>query len=418
MKKKPQLKRSLKLTAVTVYGVGSILGAGIYVLIGEVAAAAGYAAPLSFLVAALIALFSAFSYAELGARFPKSAGEAVYIDEAFARRSLTKLVGLMVVATGIVSAATMATGVVGYAQIFFPLSSAVIITFFLLLVGLVALWGIEQSAWVVAVITLLEVAGLIYVVFVARNSILGFPITAMFTGPTAGSGFDGSVVAGLLLGSFLAFYAYIGFEDMVNIAEEIQQPEKVLPVAIVAALVIATLFYFVVAVAALSVLTPQQLSSSAAPLADVVQRSGNSVVWISAISLVAVINGAIVQIIMASRVIYGLATRGLLAPVWAEINRRTSTPLLATLLCTAITLLLALVFPLGRLAELTSTIVLCVFALVNFALIRLNKARSGTSIAVKSAALQTVHFPSWIPYTGLILCFSMLLIKVVLWLSG
>ena len=111
------LKRSLKLPAVTLYGVGAILGAGIYVLIGEIAGQAGYFAPLSFLVAAVIAVFSAFSYAELSARFPRSAGEAVYIEEAFGRRRLTQLIGLMVVFTGIVSAATMATGIVGLSLI-------------------------------------------------------------------------------------------------------------------------------------------------------------------------------------------------------------------------------------------------------------------------------------------------------------
>jgi amino acid transporter len=112
------LKRSLNVVTVTFYGLGAILGAGIYVLVGEVAAAAGYFAPLSFLLAFLIALFSAFTYADLSCRFPRSAGEALYIEEAFHRRRLTQLIGLMVVVTGIVSAATMATGVVGYVQHF------------------------------------------------------------------------------------------------------------------------------------------------------------------------------------------------------------------------------------------------------------------------------------------------------------
>ncbi len=395
---KAQLKRSLKLPVVTFYGIGAILGAGIYVLIGEVVAVAGYFAPLSFLAAATIALFSAFSYAELGARFPRSAGEAAYIDEAFGQQWLTRLIGLMVIFTGIVSAATMATGVVGYFQLFIDWPDAVVIALFVLVTGAVAVWGIEESAWVVVVITLLEVGGLFYVIFIAADSMATLSVTkAMLAAPK-----DSTLLTSIFLGGFLAFYAYIGFEDMVNIAEEIKRPEKILPRAIILALSISTLLYMTVSFAALSVLTPDVLAKSSAPLADVVAAKGESASWVGLISLIAVINGAIVQLIMASRVVYGLASRQLLPVNLAAVNPYTSTPIRASVLCVAITLLLALLFPLVILAQITSIIVLSIFVLVNAALVRIN---------ITSPSRETIHYPEYFPYIGFLLCTMMLMIK-------
>ena len=399
------LKRSLKLPAVTLYGVGAILGAGIYVLIGEIAGQAGYFAPLSFLLAAIIAVFSAFSYAELSARFPRSAGEAVYIDKAFGRRWLTRLIGLLVVFTGIVSAATMATGIVGYFHLYLDWSGVIITTLFVIIIGGIAIWGIEEAAWVVMIITLLEVGGLLFVVFIATDS---FEISTIVEPEQAIAG-DGTVMAGILLGSFLAFFAFIGFEDMVNIAEEIKQPEKTLPKAILLAIAIATVLYMAVIYAALAVLPVGKLAASSAPLADVAVARGYSAVWIGLISIIAVVNGAIVQLIMASRVIYGMAANRLLPGALAQVNSYTATPVRATLLCIAITLLLALLFPLAFLAQATSVIVLCIFALVNLALIRIN------SVLVSS---NTIHYPQWIPYIGLILCIAMLVIKAGYLISG
>ena len=399
------LKRSLKLPAVTLYGVGAILGAGIYVLIGEIAGQAGYFAPLSFLVAAIIAVFSAFSYAELSARFPRSAGEAVYVDEAFGRRRLTQLIGLMVVFTGIVSAATMATGIVGYIQLYLGWPEILIISLFVVIIGGIAIWGIEESAWVVMIITLLEVGGLLFIVFIAADSInISTVMEKEQMVPR-----DGTVVTGVLMGSFLAFFAFIGFEDMVNIAEEIKQPEKILPKAILLALAIATLLYMAVIYAALSVLPPEKLAASPAPLVAVAIAKGYSASWIGMIGIIAVVNGAIVQFIMASRVIYGMASNRLLPEGLAQVNAYTATPLRATLLCIAITLLLALLFPLVSLAQATSVIVLSVFTLVNLALIRIN------SVLVTS---ETIHYPQWVPYIGAMLCISMLGIKVSYLLSS
>lgn len=403
MSNEPELKRSLSLVTMTFYGVGAILGAGIYVLVGEVAAAAGYFAPLSFLLACVIALFSAFTYADLTCRFPRSAGEALYIEEAFHRRRLTQLIGLMVVATGIVSAATMATGVVGYVQLYLDVSSASIIIAFILLIGAVAIWGIKESAWLIMLITLVEVGGLFYVVSVAADA-MPLPSVMFERGGSVG---DSLSINGLFLGAFLAFYAYIGFEDMVNVAEEVNRPARVLPLAIFLALTVSSILYVLVSYAALSVLTPEQLAISTAPLADVVAAKGYAAEWISIISLIAVINGAIVQLIMASRVIYGMARKQLLPVGLARVNACTATPIIATLCCVAAILLLALLFPLASLAQATSLVVLAIFTLVNMALIRLNRM---------GAAAGRFRCWPWIPYVGFLLSVSMLLFKFFSWL--
>lgn len=399
----PSLKRSLSLPVVTFYGIGAILGAGIYVLIGKVAGVAGYYSPYAFVLAAFIAIFSAFSYAELAARFPQSAGEAVYVNQAFARKWLTISVGLLVVVTGVVSAATMATGVVGYVQLFMDVSASVIIATFVVLIGAIALWGIKESALIVVLITLVEMFGLLYVCFVSADQWQNFPMWGVlsFQQPK----YDGtSVMSGLLLGTFLAFYAYVGFEDMVNVAEEVVRPAYTLPRAIGLALVVSTSMYMLVSFSALSVLSPAQLSASNAPLASVVEAQGKSTEWIGLVSLIAVVNGAIVQLIMASRVLYGLSKVSLLPPFFAKIHPRTSTPVNATILCVALVLALSLFFSLVFLAQLTSFIVLCIFSLVNVALLKIRS---------QGGVVATVQYPLWVPIVGFLLCLFALAIKLI-----
>jgi APA family basic amino acid/polyamine antiporter len=195
---------------------------------------------------------------------------------------------------------------------------------------------------------------------------------------------------------------------MVNIAEEIKQPEKILPKAILLALAIATLLYIIVIYAALSVLPPEQLAASSAPLADVAVAQGYPAAWIGLISIIAVVNGAIVQLIMASRVIYGMASNQFLPEFLARVNAYTATPVQATVLCILVTLLLALLFPVASLAQATSIIVLSVFTLVNLALIRINSVQ---------VSCETIHYPAFIPYIGAMLCIGMLIIKAAYLIS-
>ena len=220
-----KLKRSLSLPFITFYGLGTILGAGIYVLVGEVAGRAGLFAPIAFLIAALIVGFTAVSYAELSARLPKSAGEAVYVQKAFNKKNLSLIIGLLVVFTGVMSSATLLNGFSGYFQLFFQIPHWVILTVGIILLGLLAAWGIMESVGTAMVITIIEVAGLLLIIGVAAGSFATLPERI----PELIPSFDGTIWLGIFLGSFLAFFAFIGFEDMVNVAEEVKDPQKNMP---------------------------------------------------------------------------------------------------------------------------------------------------------------------------------------------
>ena len=384
----PELRRRLGLGLLTFYGLGNILGAGIYVLVGKVAGEAGYYAPLSFLLAALVASFTAFTYAELSARQPVAAGEVAYLQAGFGRRWLSASAGLLIVAAGLLPAATLARGFAGYARVFLDLPRPLLIAAALLALGAVAAWGIRESVRLAALFTLVEIAGLGIVIAVGGGDLPRFPARMEETASLA------RAVAwpGIFAGAFLAFYAFIGFEDMVNVAEETIDPARSMPRAIMLALGISTVLYGLVVLVAVSVLAPGELAASGAPLADVYRTAtGREPVAITAISLFAVINGALIQLIMASRILYGMARRGSL-PAWlGRVGRHTGTPLPATALVTAVTLALALWFPLVRLAEATSYVILTVFLLVNLALLRIRREPPPPGVRV---------YPAWVPVLG------------------
>jgi len=362
-----KLKRSVSLLMVTFYGLGTIIGAGIYVLIGKVASEAGQFAPASFFVAALLAAFTAFSYAELVARYPRSAGEAVYVQKAFNWQLLSKIVGFLIVLVGIVSTATLANGFVGYLDRFIEIPAWATITFLIIGLGLLAAWGISQSVAVAALLTVVEIVGLVIVLWAARGVVIELPQNIGTLLPDA----DAVVWQGVLLGAFVAFYAFIGFEDMVNVAEEVKEPSRNVPRAIVMTLIITTFLYVLVAMTAVAGLPLEQLASSEAPLADMYTHfSGQPATVIIIIGLLSVLNGILVQIIMATRVVYGMSSQGWIHAWFSRVNRGTKTPINATMVVVVITLVLAISLPLLTLAKLTSFVTLIVFTLMNLSLWR------------------------------------------------
>lgn len=394
------LKRSLSLPLVALYGLGNILGAGVYVLIGRVAGDAGMFAPVAFLFASMIAAVTAFSYAELSSRYPVSAGEAVYIHEGFGVKQLSLLVGLLIILTGIVSSATIAKGFVGYLQVFIEIPDWLVIISLLSALALIAGWGISQSVSVAGLLALLEVGGLLLIIGVAAPALGEFPARSAEFVPS----FELDAWIGIVSGAFLAFYAYVGFEDMVNVAEEVNNPQKNLPYAILMALTLASALYILVAVACLLVLTPEQLDASDAPLAAVYETvTGNSPWLISIISMFAVVNGALIQIIMASRVCYGLAQQRWLPKLLGAVNARTRTPINATLLVTLIIIISALWLPIETLARATTYLLLVVFSLVNLSLIKikLNSPPADGYFIV----------PMTVPILGLLICLLFLLLQ-------
>lgn len=386
----PALKRSLSLPLVTFYALGTILGAGIYVLVGKVAASAGVFAPVAFLFAGVVAAFTGLAYAEFSARHPRSAGAAIYVHAGLRRRALSVGVGFLIIATGLVSAATLSHGFVGYLQVFLSAPDWLAIAAAVLLMGAIAAWGINESAAVAAAITVIEIVGLVFILWIGGRHFGTLPAQL----PALMPPLDVDVWLGIVAGSMLAFYAFIGFEDTVNIAEEVKAPQRNLPRAIIISILVAAVLYLAVAVIAVLALPLAELTQTRAPLAAIYTReTGEEPFLISAISLFAVINGALIQIIMSARVLHGMSAEGWLPPVFARVHPRTRTPLFGTVVVTAVVLLLALALPLVTLAKATSYIILIVFALINLSLIRV-KRRDPHPPGVRV-------YPIWVPVLGL-----------------
>ncbi len=394
------MKRALPLPLVVLYGLGVTIGAGIYVLIGATTGRAGIYSPFSFLLAAIVMAPTAASFAELTSRMPVSAGEAAYVRHAFGSR----LLALLVVTAGVVSAAAVAIGAAGYIRVFMDLPALALVATVILAMGLAAAWGIVESVSVAAILTLIEIAGLLVIIVAG---LMHDPALIARAGEVVPLTSDPEIWAGIFAAGLLAFFAFIGFEDLVNIAEEANEPLKTLPRAIFWTLVISTLLYIAVASVAVLSVPIDGLAASTAPLGFVYEQvTGGSPLVISAIAIVATLNGIIVQMIMASRVLYGLAVQGDLPALIGRVNRVTRTPLVATGVVIALVLLLGLAFPIEGLAEMTSRVTLTVFSLVNLALIRLKLRK-------EPAPPRGFEVGIWVPVTGLLASLVLLAHDVV-----
>jgi amino acid transporter len=402
-----KLKRSLGLTLLSLYGIGTTIGAGIFALVGKVAGRAGVLAPLSFLVAALLAALSAFSFAELASRLPRAAGEAAYVEEGLRSRRLARGIGLLVVAAGVISASAMARATVGYIGEFVEPPAALAIAGVIVTLGALAIWGITESVAVAALLTLVETGGLLLVIATGLDTLEQLPARL----EAAALSWEPAVVGGVMTGAFLAFYAFLGFEDMVNVAEEVKDVRRNMPRGIAITLIATSSIYVVLALVAVAAMAPSELAASDAPLADLYrQNTGRGPALISAISIFAILNGALVQVIMAARILYGLADRGLLPRSVARVHPRTRTPYVATLGVTAVVLVLALGFPIEGLAATTSGITLVVFAAVNLALWRL-KGREPAPAGV-------FRIPRWVPVVGFGVSVGFLAVALALWFAS
>lgn len=396
------LKRSISLPFLIFYGLGTMIGGGIYALTGKVAGVAGMYAPVAFALSAFLALITAFSYAELSARFPFSAGEVRYIDAAFLRKKFSALIGWLIVFTGIVSSAALAHATAGFIHDFIlipvlPLTIAIVLA-----LGCVALWGITESVILVTVITLMEIGGLLLVIYAGHHDLA--TLTTRWPEIIPPFSLNDTIIwSGIFGGAFLAFYAFIGFEDMVNVAEEVKDAPRTMPLAITISIFVTLVIYVLISLIAVLMIAPDELAQSNTPLATIIDKSGTNIpaALMGIISILATVNGVLVQMIMGSRVLYGMARNGETASWFAPVHPKTQTPLRATIFVIALVVLLALLSDLTTLAKIASTIILFVFACVNAALLKLK----GTKMAHKEK-LFTVPF--FTPLTGLILCSIML----------
>jgi basic amino acid/polyamine antiporter, APA family len=401
----PGLKRTLSLGHATLYGLGVTIGAGIYVLIGEAAAHSAMYAPAAFAIAALLMAFTAGSFAELVSRAPVAAGEAAYVALAFRSDRLATVVGLFVAGIAVISAATISVGAAGYIAVFVPLPAILLIAAVVLAMGGIAAWGIKESISFVGLMTLIEVGGLIVVILAGMLFLPGlFSRLPEMVPPLQTPGTVGSILSTTLL----AVFAFIGFESLANVAEEVEDPARTIPRAIFLTLVLATLLYMLVVWIALLAVPAPELIHSNAPLALVFERlTGLSPRFMSAIAIVATLNGIVIQIILASRVLYGLGRQGQLPAVFADVNPKTRTPLFATTITAALVLLFALFLPLHDLADLTARLTLLVFAVVNLSLVRI-KLRGDPPPEGAFVA------PTWLPWAGCATCIALLIAELAL----
>ncbi len=378
------LRRVISAPLLVLYGVGTMLGAGIYALIGEVAGVARVYAPASFMLASVIAALTAASFAELSSRLPKSAGPAVYVLEGFKSRRLSILTGLLIVGSGVISSGVMLRGFVGYAGDFLAFPHWAGFLVLSIVIAAVAAWGIAESLTAVAVITLLETGALLWVIVLGLGA---EPVSAVENHAA-----DFAVIPGVISGAVLAFYAFIGFEDMVNVAEEVKRPRRVVPRSIMAALIVTTIIYALVSWVAVRTTPVSLLQESGSPMTLIFSRLTDfSPATMSVIAMIAVVNGALVQVIMASRMLYGMAAQKTLPAWFGRIAPATRTPVNATVFVVALVFLAALALPLATLAQATSFLLLSVFALVNGALIRLKATSAGEG---------RFEVPILVPYLG------------------
>ena len=354
-------------------------------------------APWSFVLAAVVMALTVASYAELSTRFPVSAGEAAYVKAAFQSRVLSMLTGLLTIAIGVVASSAVTLGSAGYIEQFIDMPQSVIVVMIVMALGAVAAWGILESVLLASVFTLIEVGGLLAIIVAALH--VSVPIMATLAQPLP---LETGVLSGIAFASLLAFFAFIGFEDLANVVEEAKLPHRDIPRAMVLTLLVSTILYVAIAAIAVSTVSVERLSLSPAPLSMVFREvAGVSPAIISAIAIVATLNTILAQMTMAARVVYGMARQGDLPSIAGRVHPKTATPLVATALIVVLVVVLALTVPLVRLAESTSLATLVVFALVNLALLRLRHR------GVQSHRPH-VRVPILVPAAGFITCVAMI----------
>ncbi len=355
-----KLKRTLGLAECVFFGVGSILGAGIYTLIGKVAGLSGNFIWLSFLIASVAALFTAFSYAELSALFPKAGGEYMYAKKAFGK-STGIFLGIIISLNGIISGATVAVGFSGYLFTLTGINIMAGALAIIVLIFAVNVAGIRQSSVVNIIFTLIEAAGLLFVIYSAFPSIRNINYLTLPPG-----GYNSIIAA-----SALAFFAYIGFEEIVKLAEETKNPEKNIPRALFIASTIVIVVYSLVAICAVSTIPYEELGKSESPLADIIgKKSGKTgVIIISMIALFSTSNTILSNMLGSSRVLLNMSRETKILNQLSRISPKRKTPLAALLLILIIMCAFALIGNIETIARIATIFIFITFIIVNLSVI-------------------------------------------------
>ncbi|MFC5750246.1 APC family permease [Actinomadura rugatobispora] len=389
------LRRVIGRKVLMLFVVGDILGAGIYALVGQVAGEVGGAVWIPFLVAFVLAALTATAYAELVGKYPQAAGAALYTNKAFGIPFVTFIVAFTVMMSGITSASAAARAFGGkYLAEFVSLPTLVGALIFLALVTLVNLAGISESIKVNVVLTLIEAFGLLVIIVIGVFALVsgdGEPSRALEFHPANGA------FLGVLGGTALAFYALLGFEDSVNLAEEAKNPPRDFPAALFGGLAITVVIYVAVAFTATMLVDAETLRTSTGPLLEVVKVAGLSFPpkLFALIALLAVGNTALINMIMASRLVYGMARERIVPSPFAIVHPTRATPWVAIAFTVTIAVVLVSTGDVGGLADTTVLLLLCVFALVNVCVLVLRRER-----------VEHAHFraPTWMPVVGAVSC--------------
>lgn len=394
------LKRHIGFFGLALFGIGDILGAGIYGLVGKAAGQVGNAVWLAFLVSALAALLTGFSYATLGSRYPRAAGASFVMEKAFHRDWLAYFVGLAVLGSALTSMATAGRILAGYLAPLAPGASELIWSAAIIAsIALIVFWGIRESLWLNAVCTTVELGGLLFIIAIG----IGWLGKVDYFHAVTVSNPEGSLGVGLVMtGAVLTFYSFLGFEDILNVAEEVKDPSHTLPRGLLTAVAVSSVVYVLVSLVAVSVVPAAELAASGQPLVEVVVRAAP---WFpkniyTFIAVFAVSNTLLLNFIMSTRLTYGMSVQGLLPRPLAKVHKKRQTPHLATILVFGLVTILASLGAVTQLARATSTLLLLSFFLMNVALIVLQRRPAEPKGKFEA--------PAWVPYLGAVICAAML----------
>jgi len=405
-----KLKRGITGLLLFVFILGDVLGAGIYALMGVLATEVGGALWAPLLAALLLALLTAGSYAELVTKYPRAGGAAVFAERAYKLPWLSFLVGFSMLAAGVTSAAGLALAFSGtYLSTFIDVPPVVAAIVFLAVVGALNARGIKESMRANLIMTTVELSGLV-IVIVAGAVTLGAGNGDLSRVGEFPTGVNPAIA--VLGGAIIAYYSFVGFETSANVIEEVRNPSKVYPRALFGSLAIAGVIYVLVALASSVVLPVNELEGSTGPLLEVVAASGFAVPnWLfSLIALVAVGNGALLTMIMASRLTFGMGEQGLLPGVFAKVLPNRRTPWVAIVVTTVVAMGLTLVGDLSTLASTVVLLLLFVFLSTNIAVLVLRRDEVGHE-----------HFRVWsfVPVLGALSCILLLTQQgAEIWLFG
>lgn len=396
------LKRAVSPLLLLFFIVGDMVGGGIYALVGEVGAVTGGAIWSGFFLALILAIFTAFAYAELVSKYPRAGGAAAYIHLAFKTPFVSFMVAFAVILSGITSAAGLTIAFGGdYLSQFISIPVMLTALVVMVLLALINYRGISESVKLNATFTIIELFGLLLIV------VLGIIALASGTGePSRAFEFKEGGTFGVLgislAGAALAFYALIGFEDSVNIAEETQDPSRTYPRILFGGLMIVGVIYLLVTITAAMVVPTGQLAGSSGPLLEVVKVSnlGVPLKLFSLIALIALINGALINMIMASRLVYGMAEERVMPSVLGRVQAERQTPWVAIIFTTVLAMALIIIGgDLETLATTTVVLLLLAFIMVNIAVLVLRRDR---------VEHDHFHTPSVFPILGIVVCVGLL----------